>query len=605
MIVKMKKYAFLVYHHDYLDFLETLRDLGVVHIEEKEEGMPEHESLDELMKLQARLKTAIRQLGRRQVQFKEDGKLNGEDALELYEMLVLQLENKTAALQSLEKEIGMIAPWGHFSWITIEKLAEAGKHVHFFGVNRSKFDESWGEQFNAVEVSQNGSMLYFIAITDSAKAPDIAADLIRIPHKELETLQSEKHELESAIQKANHKLDQIAEAEMAVLKDYLNEINNEFEFNKVAIQTERKADNRVMLLEGFVPQEQESALVEKLQTVSCYFQGREVEDTDKTPVLLKNNWFSKLFEPIGALYALPSYKELDLTPFFAPFYWLFFGFCLGDAGYGALLAGAGVVATYKIKDQKLVPYMKLITLLGISTILFGIIGGTFFGIGLYDQKWWIYGELNERLAQKGKTINDVLFSLAIVFGAIQILFGMMLKAANEIKQQGWKYSIGTIGWLILIIGMAAIYLQPKEVQARQSIQLIQYAVLGVSGVMILLLNSPGKGLLSNIGSGLWGAYNMATGLLGDLLSYIRLFALGISSAILGFVFNMLSAQLSGDIPVVSILIMIVILLFGHGINMFMGVLGSFVHSMRLTFVEFYKNSNFEGGGKAYQPFSKK
>lgn len=213
MIVKMKKYAFLVYHHDYLDFLETLRDLGVVHIEEKEEGMPEHESLDELMKLQARLKTAIRQLTRRQVEFKGDGKLSGEDALELYEMLVLQLENKTSALQSLEKEIGMIAPWGNFSWNTVEKLAEAGKHVHFFGVNRSKFDESWGEQYNAVEVSQNGSMQYFIVITDSAKAPDIAADLIRIPHKELKTLQAEKHELETAIQKAEHKLDQIAEAE--------------------------------------------------------------------------------------------------------------------------------------------------------------------------------------------------------------------------------------------------------------------------------------------------------------------------------------------------------------------------------------------------------
>jgi V/A-type H+/Na+-transporting ATPase subunit I len=605
MIVKMKKYAFLVYHHDYLNFLETLRDMGVVHIEEKEEGLPENESLDELMKLQARLKTAIRQLTRRQVEFKGDGKLSGEDALELCEMLVLQLENKTSALQSLEKEIGMIAPWGNFSWNTVEKLAEAGKHVHFFGVNRSKFDESWGEQYNAVEVSQNGSMLYFIVITDSAKAPDIAADLIRIPHKELKTLQAEKHELETAIQKAEHKLDQIAEAEIEILKDYLTEINNEFEFNKVAIQTERKADNRVMLLEGFVPHEQETALVEKLQTVSCYFQGREVEDTDKTPVLLKNNWFSKLFEPIGALYALPAYKEIDLTPFFAPFYWLFFGFCLGDTGYGLLLFFAGLVATFTLKNKTLVPYMKLVSLLGVSTILFGIISGTFFGINLYDTRWWFYADLVDMLAARGKTINDVMFSSALAFGAVQILFGMFIKAANEIKQKGWRYSIGTFGWLMLIIGAAIMYVLPKSEQPNLGTQIAQYAIFGVSGAMIFLYNSPGQGLLSNIGSGLWGAYNMATGLLGDILSYIRLFALGISSAILGFVFNMLSAQLSGSIPVVSFLIMLVILLIGHGINIFMSALGSFVHSMRLTFVEFYKNSNFEGGGKAYQPFSKK
>jgi V/A-type H+/Na+-transporting ATPase subunit I len=134
---------------------------------------------------------------------------------------------------------------------------------------------------------------------------------------------------------------------------------------------------------------------------------------------------------------------------------------------------------------------------------------------------------------------------------------------------------------------------------------VQYGIWSVSGVMIFLLNAPDKGILANIGLGLWGAYNMATGLLGDLLSYIRLFALGISSAILGYVFNMLSSQLSGSIPVVSLLIMMVILLIGHGINIFMSSLGSFVHSMRLTFVEFYKNSGFDGRGKAYQPFSKR
>ena len=95
---------------------------------------------------------------------------------------------------------------------------------------------------------------------------------------------------------------------------------------------------------------------------------------------------------------------------------------------------------------------------------------------------------------------------------------------------------------------------------------------------------------------------MITGILGDLLSYIRLFALGIASAILGFVFNSLAVSMSGDIPVVSVLIMIIILAIGHAINIFMSGLGAFVHPMRLTFVEFYKNAGFTGGGRKYQPF---
>ena len=108
----------------------------------------------------------------------------------------------------------------------------------------------------------------------------------------------------------------------------------------------------------------------------------------------------------------------------------------------------------------------------------------------------------------------------------------------------------------------------------------------------------------NVGAGLWDTYNMATGILGDVLSYIRLFALGISGAVMGFVFNDLAFNLSPDIPGVKQLVILIILLLGHGINIFMSSLSAFVHPMRLTFVEFYKNSGFEGGGKKYKPFSK-
>lgn len=120
--------------------------------------------------------------------------------------------------------------------------------------------------------------------------------------------------------------------------------------------------------------------------------------------------------------------------------------------------------------------------------------------------------------------------------------------------------------------------------------------------MVFVLNNLKRNPFINIGAGLWDAYNMATGILGDLLSYIRLFALGISSSVMGFVFNDLAINMSGDIPVLSTIIMLIIMIFGHGINIFMGGLGAFVHPMRLTFVEFYKNAGFEGGGKKYKPF---
>jgi V/A-type H+/Na+-transporting ATPase subunit I len=207
--------------------------------------------------------------------------------------------------------------------------------------------------------------------------------------------------------------------------------------------------------------------------------------------------------------------------------------------------------------------------------------------------------------EQGTDVNMLLFYLSIILGAIQIMFGMILKAVNETIQFGWKYAVGTYGWITLIIGSLLVYLVSVVTGVTMDqLRPVLYTVIAIASVMILLLNNLNRNILANFGLGLWNTYNMATGLLGDLLSYIRLFALGISSAILGFVFNSLALSMSGSVPVVSVIVMIIILLFGHGINLFMSGLGAFVHPMRLTFVEFYKNAGFSGGGKRYNPFRK-
>jgi V/A-type H+/Na+-transporting ATPase subunit I len=237
--------------------------------------------------------------------------------------------------------------------------------------------------------------------------------------------------------------------------------------------------------------------------------------------------------------------------------------------------------------------------------VFGILGGTLFGIPLYDTSLPVYSTIAANLAAQGTNINDLLFYLALMLGGLQILFGMVLKSVNEIRQFGWRFAISTFGWLLLLTGGLAIAIVHRvNGVAMEHLNVYLYALLGVSGVMILFLNTPGKSLVMNVGIGIWNTYNMATGILGDLLSYIRLFALGIASAIMGFVFNSLAVEMSGSIPVLSAIIMVFILVVGHSINLFMAGLGAFVHPLRLTFVEFYKNAGYTGGGKKYHPFRK-
>jgi V/A-type H+-transporting ATPase subunit I len=204
---------------------------------------------------------------------------------------------------------------------------------------------------------------------------------------------------------------------------------------------------------------------------------------------------------------------------------------------------------------------------------------------------------------KNTDINNILFYLSLVLGGIQIIFGMILKAVNECRMFGWKLAIGTIGWIFLLLGLIGyVALKTYQVLPEEALNILLYAILGIGGFMILVINNLTRNPLINVGVGLWDSYNMITGILGDLLSYIRLFALGISSAILGFVFNSLALSMAGS--VVGVFFMIIVLVVGHSINLFMSGLGSFVHPMRLTFVEFYKNAGFSGGGKKYNPFRK-
>jgi len=241
--------------------------------------------------------------------------------------------------------------------------------------------------------------------------------------------------------------------------------------------------------------------------------------------------------------------------------------------------------------------MTLAAILGGATVVCGIIGGTLFGIDLSIVEWsWI------SLYQQYFVDDNQLFYVALALGGIQIVFAMFVKAFGAIRRYGFMHSLETWGWLILILGGGGLLVTYGNEMFKLA-PFVSYAVFGVAAVFILILNTPGRNPLINFGAGLWNTYNMITGLMGDLLSYIRLFALGICGGVMGFVFNVLAMELSGNIPVISQLVMLLILLIGHSLNIFMSALGAFVHPMRLTFVEFYKNAGFEGGGKKYKPLS--
>ncbi len=607
MIVPMMKYSFLVYHADYATFLSEIKKMGVLHIQTKQneqsaEIQDKYRSLTDLFK-------TIRSLEERK-QADDDGNalmdesISGEEVLEKLRAIEKEIEHKNHQLSSLEKEIQQLYPWGDFSALLIKEIASIGVTIRFLICKEKKYNPEWEQVYCIEHISNHAGFTHFIVcqqhdedISELLSLVDV--DEITIPTITLSEAEAKQRMVQEEINSLQQQITAIATHHLMALKNLQNIWESAIADSNAYLQTEKTVDNYVMLIEGYIPEPKTEELHAYLAMHDIVYTAEKPLDEEKVPVLLKNNRFTKVFEFIGSLYELPNHKELDLTPFFAPFYMLFFGFALGDAGYGLLIVIAATVLKFKKPAMKGI--LTLAQFLGISTVIFGALTGTLFGINLMNVDIaWLQN------AKQYMINTDKMFTLALALGTIQILFGMVLKVVNLSMAKGFAYAYSTIGWLILIIGLGANYfLTQLQAYTPQSSTYIQYGVLSISGALILLFNNPKRNILMNFLAGLWDVYGMLTGLIGDLLSYIRLFALGVSSAILGFVFNELAMSLRPDNIILGPIVMIIILVLGHGMTIFMSALGAFVHPIRLTFVEFYKNAGFVGGGKAYKPFAEK
>ncbi|MEE1233885.1 MAG: V-type ATPase 116kDa subunit family protein [Phocaeicola sp.] len=600
MIAKMKKLTFLVFYKEYESFLHSIRDLGVVHITEKAQGGAENPDLQESLRLSARYTAvikALKSLGVAPDSVQLHGVNDGEEALAQTELLLQRIQQYAHRLLVAEKDLALMEPWGDFNPADLEKLREAGYEITFFACSEKAFKDEWIDLYNATEISRSGSKVYFVTVTKTGVPVELDIESAKLPEVSLSTLRVNVNTIKSELADTEEQLKKLAAVALPALQDAQAKVHADIEFSKVVLSADSLADNKLMLLEGWIPALKAKELSDFLATQNAYYELSDPTPDDNVPILLNNNAFAKLFEPIMKLYMLPKYNELDLTPFFAPFFMLFFGLCLGDSGYGLFMVLA--VTLYRMFGKNISASMKpvltLVQLLGASTMVCGLLTGTCFGFNLYDIGTPFFQNLKEAISLD----NQQMFNLSLILGGVQIIFGMMLKAANQIIQLGVKYAVATIGWILVLLSSAIAFAAPALLPMGGTVHMI---ILAIGLLMAYLFNSPDKNIFVNIGLGLWDSYNMATGLLGDILSYVRLFALGLSGGILASVFNSLAVGMSPDNAVAGPIVMVLIFVIGHSINIFMNVLGAMVHPMRLTFVEFFKNSGYEGGGKEYKPF---
>lgn len=619
MIEKMKKFTFLVTDREYEGFIESIRELGVVHVTQLQQGATSTE-LQEAIYLEQRYARALDflkiygtkyalKLGAVAPEYDTPlSLLQKVEDLQVQENVLLHEEDE------LKKEFEMLEPWGDFSPEKVLRLSETiGMEMHFFRCTSKRFKVEWLDNFFAVPVNEYDKKTYFVTFSESR--PEIAAEHITLPQKSLSQVHAEIGEVKKQKFMVRQQMSAVANALLPVLEEGMLEVRNDISLNKVHLSSEKTCGDVLHLMLGWVRADSTAPLTEYLDKSHIYYEMQDPAYEDDVPVQITNGRFSRLFEPILKMYSLPNYTDLDPTEFFAPFFMLFFGLCMGDAGYGLLIFLVGLFLALKgAQDMK--PYGRLAMWLGGTTVVCGLVCGTLFGIDLTQQSWAFLEPV------KPYFLNDngvgpifgysPMMVISVIIGLVQVLLGMILKGCKAIKNYGWPYAVGTFSWVAALLGAIVLYGLPAcGVELAMWVQYPLMGIIGISAVGIFLYNNPASykkpvlGVLSNIGGGVWETYGMATGLLGDLLSYIRLFALGLTGGVLGGVFNSLALDMTADLNIwFRILFMVIILLLGHGITFALSMISAFVHPMRLTFVEFFKNADFAGGGKEYDPFRK-
>ena len=611
MISKMIRYDIVLFAGEQERFVDELRELGLVDITttgwEPSEGdralLAEIESYNKAIDYLTGFASSA--------EYKASAMVyaTGAEAYECYEAARAERQRIQQEIARLEKQAEEIAPWGRYSIKDIENLIAKGVNIRFFTAQHAVYERMLREAPEGVTLSEVGrtqSYVYFAVITTDAASFAIDGQEVRLPQVDSEGLRADIKRLE-ADNKALNEIFSRSAASVQMIVAERGALKEQLQGLKVGAMAQREADGNLLILEGWA----EADTADKVDAMlaaypNLIYDRRDATIDDEAPVKLKNNKFARLFELIGAMYALPKYGTLDLTAIFGPFYMLFFAICLCDAGYGLVLLLVGLALLFKGGES-----MRQAALLSIvcasATVAFGFYANSFFGVAISD-----YAPVIKFL-----DFQQDFFSISLAIGVFQILVGMAINIYMRTKLFGFTSTFGLLGWFIILLSGSLALGLPMfgiGIPGFDASSPVFYVLLGIGALLMTVLNNIKRNPLVNIGAGLWDAYNNITGLLSDVLSYIRLFAIGLSGGVLAQVFNSLAMGLSGmgDMApgtpwygyIVPVIAASIILLIGHGINLFMSAISSFVHPMRLTFVEFYKNAGFEMGQRTFDPVRK-
>ncbi|NCO59233.1 MAG: hypothetical protein COZ70_12745 [Deltaproteobacteria bacterium CG_4_8_14_3_um_filter_51_11] len=582
MIVEMHKVTFIGLETEKERFLERLQEVGVAHLILPQDSIEPQDIAKELARvtetrkfLQPRAKAEIAEKG-----------LFASEICEKREALAQREARIQTEMLALKKEISTQESWGDFRVEDIETLRAKGLHLQFFRVSQRVFETLPLQDVFFVKISETRGEICFITLSFEPVSLQVQEE--KLSSKSLSTLKEELAAKTIELENINSEYNKLA-LYIQIVVEKEAELTNLLAYRKAMLNAQGELDGRLFITRCWSPLSEEVLLKEIGGSFALYHYSEKAEKDERAPVLLSNKRVFDSGEDLVKVYSYPSYQDFDPSGFVLYCFAVFFGMIIGDAGYGLTLLAITFFINMKVKNKSafLVRFFRLMFLLSIATVIAGVLSAGYFGVSLSPDNPLSRIALMDFNTKEGQ--NQVMI-LSIIFGMIHISIALLIRFKNT-------RDIAALSWVPVIWG--GYFLVSSQMGKGIDNPPAKYVLIaGLIGVM--LFSSTRRNIFLRLLEGLNGLLGIVQ-VFSDVLSYLRLFALGIATVYMAQTFNMLAADIVNGVPVVGYILGGLVLFAGHSVNLLLGVMGGVIHGLRLNFLEWYRWC-FVGDGLVYKPF---
>jgi V/A-type H+-transporting ATPase subunit I len=588
MIVKMEKITLLLSAKQRKEALAKLRKLGVLHIHHIKK--PQSEDIHSLETEAIRLQSALHIIGEEGGPYDEPGIGQVSSRVDQILHLAEERNHLITALEEQQETAKWFQIWGAISYSSLQELKEAGVFIRFYIVSKGALKKLPEDKLIQIVKEEKGSV-YFALF---ARSPDERLEFReeRIPEVEFTALESRIEEIRNEIQKIDNTLKDLSKYRKSFIA-YENDLEKRIEFHHVMYGMGE--EEHFVYLQGYCPRENVSRIKKAADDEEWAYVIQEPDKPDEVPTLIRNPKWLRIIDPLFKFMGtLPGYNEYDISLWFLLFFSLFFAILIGDGGYGLVFLGLTLFVSKKVKGLPKEP-LHLVYVLGATTLLWGLITGTWFGYEKIAQFPFLDVMIIDQINSFADFNQDFMMYLCFVICIIHLSIAHAIKAFKVINS---PVALAEAGWICILW---ALFFLAGNLVIGKIFPSFAWILLGVGVLLALLFSNFQKNILKGIGASLGNLPLSIISSFSDIVSYLRLFAVGYASVTVASSFNRMALD-AGFHSVMSSFVAAFILFFGHTLNIMLGLMSVIVHGIRLNMLEFSGHLNMQWAGKNYRPF---